>query len=169
MRTFWVEPTRLIAGGYPGLINELESRKHLRRLIRSGVITFIDLTQDGEADLLPYELMLYDEADNLGVKTKYRRFPIRDMGLPTRKQMIEILDSLKTALVAGECVYLHCYGGKGRTGTVIGCYLVDQGYSGDEAINRIAQLRNDPSDGVIRSPETKDQCEMVRSWDHGPE
>jgi protein-tyrosine phosphatase len=49
-------------------------------------------------------------------------------------QMAAIQDLLAHYLAWGETVYVHCFGGIGRTETVIGCYLVEQGMSGDGAL-----------------------------------
>jgi len=39
--------------------------------------------------------------------------------------MHEILDTIDAALSAKRIVYVHCWGGVGRTGTVIGCHTDD--------------------------------------------
>ena len=39
--------------------------------------------------------------------------------------MREILDCLDDALRSGRKVYVHCRAGIGRTGTVVGCLLVE--------------------------------------------
>ena len=36
--------------------------------------------------------------------------------------MVAILDSLDTAIADEHTIYLHCWGGIGRTGTVVGCW-----------------------------------------------
>ena len=71
--------------------------------------------------------------------------------------MARILDSIDASLAAGEVVYVHCLAGIGRTGTVIGCYLVRHGLSGEEALARVEALRG-------AGPETPEQRELVRSW-----
>ena len=61
--------------------------------------------------------------------------------------------------------YERCWGGIGRTGTVVGCWLVTHAATqGDEAIKRIAELRMGTPDGARRSPETSEQCRLVREW-----
>jgi len=61
-------------------------------------------------------------------------------------------------------VYVHCWGGIGRTGTVAGCWLIEQGHSCDEAFARIKELRAPTPDGQIESPQTAAQRAFVRGW-----
>ena len=42
------------------------------------------------------------------------------------------------ALGEGRTVYVHCWGGIGRTGTVVGCWLVRHGLTGRGALDQIA-------------------------------
>jgi hypothetical protein len=113
----------------------------------AGVDTFFDLTEDGELDR--YDL------DGL----EHRRFPIRDMSTPTPEVMTEILDALDEALDDGRTVYLHCFGGVGRTGTVVGCHLVRTGRTGEDALADIVAWRGDHW-----SPQTEAQKAFVRAW-----
>jgi protein-tyrosine phosphatase len=78
--------------------------------------------------------------------------------------MKQILDEIDAQLAAGRPVYVHCWGGKGRTGTVIGCYLIRHHLATrDTVFDRIAWLRRDIRPYQI-SPETEEQYEFVRSW-----
>jgi protein-tyrosine phosphatase len=79
--------------------------------------------------------------------------------------MVGILQAIEQALAANHVVYLHCWGGIGRTGTVIACYLIQQGLAGSAALDRIALLRQGTPDSHRRSPETDAQCAFVLSWD----
>ena len=51
---------------------------------------------------------------------------IPDMGIPSLPAMRQLIDDL---CMASPIVYIHCWGGSGRTGTVAGCYLVNAGHS----------------------------------------
>ena len=119
----------------------------IAELRAAGVDTFFDLTEDGELDR--YDL------DGL----EHRRFPIRDMSTPSPELMGEILDALDEALDDGRIVYLHCLGGIGRTGTVVGCHLVRTGRSGEDALADIVAWRGDRW-----SPQTEAQKDFVRAW-----
>ena len=53
----------------------------------------------------------------------------------------DILARIRAEIAAGRVVYVHCWGGKGRTSTVVGCLLIDDGLDYDATIARIAELR----------------------------
>jgi ADP-ribosyl-[dinitrogen reductase] hydrolase len=89
------------------------------------------------------------------------RFPIRDMSTPSEPMMLAILDAMSAAVAAGKGVYVHCWGGVGRTGTVIGCWYVRHGATGDEALVRLNVCRA----GIEReSPETDAQRTFIQTW-----
>jgi protein-tyrosine phosphatase len=157
----------LLAGEYPSDWNEQLSREKLRRLLEAGVTFFLDLTEVGEYGLRSYAPLLDQEAAVLGREVEHQRISIPDRGTPTSETMTDILDTIDATLGAGGTVYVHCYAGIGRTGTVIGCHLARHSMEGEEALDEIARLRQGISDGWITSPETAAQREMVREWPTG--
>ena len=50
------------------------------------------------------------------------------------------------------------------TGTVIGCWLVRNGRTADEAVAEIASLRAGTRKHRRRSPETDEQIKMIQRW-----
>jgi protein-tyrosine phosphatase len=161
---YWVIPGRFLAGPYPGALDESETREKLRRLLRAGITCFIDLTIEGESSLFPYARILTKEATQLGLAARTLRRPIPDMSTPSRAEMAQILENIASALQAGENIYLHCWGGRGRTGTVVGCYLVQQGLNADEALEQIHRWRAGTPRGGLPSPETTGQIYFVMNW-----
>jgi protein-tyrosine phosphatase len=81
--------------------------------------------------------------------------------------MVRILDDVDEAIARGQTAYVHCWGGIGRTGTVVGCWLMRHGLAGGDPIARIAELRRDVSDARVPSPQTSAQRAMVRAWKRG--
>jgi protein-tyrosine phosphatase len=89
---------------------------------------------------------------------RHERVPIADFTAADVETVRRALDLVDAELAAGGMVYLHCRGGCGRTGSVVGCYLVERGMTGDEALARVAELCGGPC------PETPEQVALVRSW-----
>ena len=161
--SYWLIPGRLLAGEYPGTYHEADTREKLAKFLDAGIRTFINLTEARE--LSSYEEILRDLSAERGIETVHVRQSIRDYRTPReRAQMIEILATIRGEIEAGRAVYVHCWGGIGRTGTVVGCWLVEQGLTGDEALRRIAELRQGIPDSRVRSPESDEQCRYVRQW-----
>jgi atypical dual specificity phosphatase len=163
--SYWVTDN-FLAGEYPGSRHEAEAREKLQAFQEAGITFFLDLTEKVERNvsLKSYEYLLIEEAAKSGRSVEYKRMPIRDVEVPTPAVMTEILDTLDAALAAGKKVYLHCWGGVGRTGTVVGCYLVRHGMPGEEAIRKIAELRKGTPDDWKTAPQTKAQRQMVLHW-----
>jgi protein-tyrosine phosphatase len=78
--------------------------------------------------------------------------------------MNEILDAVDDALASGRTVYVHCFGGVGRTGTVVACHLVRHGARPHDALALIAEWRRGRPDGRRASPETSQQRMFVEGW-----
>lgn len=167
--SYWVVPGRLLAGEYPGAKMDAEARRKLRQFLDAGVTCFLDLTEAGE--LAPYAALLQEEAASRRMAVEHHRMPIPDLGTPAPARVVRILDAIEAAIAAGHCVYVHCWGGIGRTGTLVGCYLVRHGLTGPQALAEIARLRTvetvgTPDAGRV-SPEMHAQRERVRNWPVG--
>jgi protein-tyrosine phosphatase len=115
----------------------------------------------------PDQYPLSLNALRLACNQSTNRDPIVDLGTTTIPHMTRILDDVDAALDAGGSVYVHCWGGIGRTGTVVGCWLVRHGLDGGDPLGRIAELRRDLSAAVVASPETSAQRAMVSAWKPG--
>ena len=164
--TYWIDPGRFAAGQYPGAKNRGEADDKLRVLLQAGFDHFIDLTESDER-LEPYADIAAQEAGRLNVKFVHERRPIVDVSVPrSPPETAGILDAIDGALDDGSTVYLHCWGGVGRTGTVVGCWLVRHGMTGDEALLQIAEWwrRMEKAYRQPRSPATSQQRDYVRNW-----
>ena len=163
--SYWVEPGRLLAGEYPGDHQNTQGmRSRIDAFLEAGINCFVDLTHSHE--LPPYEFILEELADTRGIDAVYRRFPIRDHDIPPHETMKAILDHVDASLNAGRNIYIHCWGGIGRTGTTVGCYLVRRGRSGEQALDQLAELWTGvPKRRFFpRSPETDLQVDFVLHW-----
>ena len=141
----------LHAGAYP------EDAAAVASLEADGITVFVDLTHPSDP---------LDAYGHLLCGSRRVSHPIRDMATPTSGRMMTILDEIDEALAEGESVYVHCWGGVGRTGTVVGCWLVRHGLDDDDAVSRIATLRRELP-GARQSPETAGQTALVRGWRRG--
>lgn len=162
-KSYWVSPHRLLASEYPGASTEERARHKLRKLLDAGVSFFVDLTEADEG-LDPYDELLGEEAEALGQTVEHRRMSIVDGRTPTKEHMRAILDLIDGALEEGHVVCVHCWGGVGRTGTVVGCHLVRRGASGEAALQRVQELYDTTPKHLRYSPETPAQARFVRDW-----
>ena len=163
--SYWVIPGKFLAGGYPiASIEEGLARDSLAVFIDAGIDSFFDLTRPGE--LPPYLPLLQEEALHYGIPVDYQRMTIQDKGLPSHEKMAALLDALDAALGSGHKVYLHCWGGIGRTGTTVGCWLVRHGLSGPQALTRLNELYQEAGQSRTfpRSPETDAQVNFILGW-----
>jgi protein-tyrosine phosphatase len=165
--SYWVEPGRLLAGEYPGSHDPVLARRRLDAFLETGVNTFIDLTQPHEH--VPYEAILKEQARICEVNASYHRFGIPDHRVPSRETMNAILDTIDRALDGGGRVYLHCWGGVGRTGIAVGCYLVRRGFAPRQALVRVNELfkTRPPNPYFHASPETREQADFILNWRAG--
>jgi hypothetical protein len=156
--SYWVKPGELLAGPYPGARSEERAREKLQRFRAAGITSFVDLTEEGE--MPAYRPLLMGWAG-------HSRMSIPDFDVVPEEEMRRILDLIDRQLFKGETVYVHCLGGQGRTGTVVGCYLVRHGMSGREALERVRALRQVTPFPKSPSPETQAQRRMVLGWKEG--
>jgi ADP-ribosyl-[dinitrogen reductase] hydrolase len=156
--SYWVVPGKVLAGEHPGGTTVEATRERLQRLIAAGVECVMDLTE-------PSELKPYDP--ELPISIEYLRKPIGDHAIPARRgHMVEILDCIQDAVESGRCVYIHCRAGIGRTGTVVGCLLVERGLPGEAALDELNRLwqQSERSQNWGSVPETDAQVDFVRTW-----
>jgi protein-tyrosine phosphatase len=144
---FWADPGRLLAGRYPGA--------SVDELLAAGVTLFVDLTEEGELE--PYVTRV--------VGARHVRFPVLDMWVTSDEQLVRTLDAIDAELAGGGTVLVHCWGGCGRTGTVIAAWWVRHGADPGEALERYQTLCRAYS--TRRCPETPEQVALVRRWRPG--
>lgn len=160
---------QLLAGEYPGAKTLDAAKAKLARYLDYGVTVFIDLTEEGEGPPLhPYAGLLKKLAKERGVSAKYFRHPIPDQGVPEEWQMRATLSLIAAAISSGEKVHVHCWGGVGRTGTVVGCALRETGAPPEIVLDLLASMRAKTSRANKHSPETAEQRDYVLTWQPEP-
>lgn len=169
-RSYWVRPGQLLAGFYPGDKDPAEAERKLRGLIRCGVATVINLMEATEKDhrgkpFADYAQRMQGWAREEGRSVSCLRFPIRDLNVPTVERMRDILDAIDEALTREQVVYVHCWGGRGRTGTVVACHLLRHRLVREgEALEAVKALTAHKQKQFWPTPEMDCQKEFVRKW-----
>lgn len=150
---------RLFAGEYPGDKYAKSAEAKLKRMHHFGVRHFVDLT--GEGELRPYRQLLPEG-------TTYLRFPISDVDVPKSIEDVhQLIDEIEYLMQEDGYTYLHCWGGVGRTGTIVACYKARQ-MKEPTLESALAAMRSDfsniPKASYRESPETQAQIDFVRRF-----
>lgn len=150
----------LWAGEYPGDKGEEKAKDKLQQMLQFGVRYFVDLTEEGE--LVPYERLLPTNAT-------HHRCPIRDVSIPESiDEARQIVDYILT-FSKGQYgdVYVHCWGGVGRTGTIVACVIAEKmAYPQFDIVmtelrQRFAQM---PKSAHRQTPETTEQEQFIKQY-----
>ncbi|XP_067677077.1 uncharacterized protein [Haliotis asinina] len=140
-RFSWVVRGKLCALGFP------EEREHLQYLVDHNVGFLVCLTEERDPDT--HGLAGLEKVD----------IKMKDFSSPNQHQVAKFLSVMDHAAQQHKAVALHCRGGRGRTGTLIACYLVnEEGVSATAALRRTRQLR--PG-----SVETKEQEQAIYDFE----
>ena len=158
---YWLIPGRLLAGEHPGAVVAAAGVARIDALLDTGVRQFIDLTAEHEGPA-PYVATLLERAD--GARRSASRIGGSRSGISACRPaalMRATLDAIYGALAAGEPVYVHCWGGVGRTGTVVGCLLREQGFDAAEALAVIGR-KWQAMEKRVRHPRSPESARAVR-------
>lgn len=151
------------------LLIDLPLHQRIQAFFDTGISLFINLIGEEEEndELGDYLPLLQSKAADRSPHIERRRFPIPDMQIPDKDVMVDILNTVDRALNAGQKIYVHCWGGIGRTGIVVGCYLVRHGTIAKTALEEIARLREHTRDYCYPSPTQRSQQQMILNWRTG--
>ena len=137
----WVIPDVLAAMGRPR-----DPRKTLEFFKDEGIDVIVSLTETPLTEAVVSEFGF-----------EYHHIPVDDFTAPNPQQIDRFISVVAKAREARKRSVVHCYAGRGRTGTMIACYLVSLGTPPDEALRQVRLLR--PG-----SVETREQEDAVHSY-----
>ncbi|CAN5472819.1 hypothetical protein BH09VER1_BH09VER1_26610 [soil metagenome] len=169
-RSYWAIPAQVLAGCYPGARHATGRDEKLNGLIQAGVTLVVNLMEASETDhqgnaFVDYLPRLQELAETAGRQIRAMRFEIPDGNIPSLEEMNHILAAILEEMDRGGVVYVHCWGGKGRTATVIGCLLVQLGLeSSGSVLQRLLDLTVHASQFFWPTPQTPEQCDFIVQW-----
>ncbi len=166
-RMYTVSPGKFYAGPIPSSPEPSEISKVLEHPIKNwGVRCFINLMEANETNQLGQPFNSYIEAAKaINAEVEMQRLAIRDFTAPTPEFMKKILDVIDAEIANDRPVYVHCWGGLGRTGAVVGCWLRRHGE--EDPLKKLQELRVGASNSHRASPQSQDQYSLVRNWPPG--
>lgn len=117
----WVIPGKLMCGPSPvSLKNECDVSTNLKNLLADGIDTFVCLQMESNPD----EYKKYIDV-SLASQITFLHEPIVDNMVPSHQIFLQSIAQILQLLINGRKVYIHCYGGHGRTGlyviALLGC------------------------------------------------
>ena len=166
-QSFWVHDGLLCAGHYPGDQDPATRDDKLRGLLDCGVrrvLSLMEATETGRGGrpFEPYVPRLQALAAERQVALECLSLPMPDAKAPPAAALEKVLESIETGLRDRTPTYLHCWGGHGRTGTVVACHLIRRGSTAQQAIDELLRFRADLPKN--QHPFEGNQERFVRSW-----
>lgn len=120
----------LIENEIAGMGKPYDLRKALEALKDLGIGAIVSLTES------PLQEALINEFG-----FEYRHLPIPDFCAPDPDQIDEFVRFVNAMKRKKQAVVAHCLAGRGRTGTMLACYLVSKGHDAKEAIAEVRRVR----------------------------
>jgi protein tyrosine/serine phosphatase len=172
-RTYWIIEDLLLGGAYAGHPDPRDHQQRLEGLFKAGVRTIVNPMEVDEVNQTGKPFVRYEDlfsaiATEAGQRANCLRFPIVDGHVTTVESMRNILDAIDCSIENQRTVYVHCFGGMGRTGTVVSCWLRRHGYATRADVFDVLQtLRNaDVARASWTVPENDTQRRFVLEWKH---
>ena len=177
----WVVRGRILVGSAPGShclrdpehplngflkYSKKNALKELQALKDSGVTMFVSMQQNSESlNFKPMYQTLFRKIWCDGdMVPSFERHPVLDGSILKDQELFKLVVDLYEKFLKKEIIYIHCYGGHGRAGTVAACLLAKvYSLSGEDAMTHIkafhdTRMNNENSD----SPASEVQKMQVR-------
>lgn len=102
---------------------------------------------------------------SMGRQLQFLYEPLEDLAAPGLEHLTKVVEDLRKRVLDGEVLYLHCWGGRGRSATVAACLLSRlYSISAEEAMERVQLGYDSRAYDNCRSPETDKQREVTRQF-----
>ncbi|MGD9713471.1 MAG: dual specificity protein phosphatase family protein [Thermomicrobiales bacterium] len=149
-RFYWVDEGMLAGSSRPGMGGSL--RADLDFLRSQGIAAVLSLTET------PLDRWMLAE---FGIDSLH--LPIADMTAPQPVHFREALAFIDDHHAARRAVLVHCLMGQGRTGSILGSWLIRAGATAERALAEIREIcpgavENDDQEAALR------QFALARSW-----
>jgi hypothetical protein len=139
----WVIPGQILAGAYPASMDDVETDRIIRLLLEMGTNTFVCLQAEVNINvpdhawrsgqgLRPYikdAQRILSKAHEVGDpkitqrKIDFLHLSIIDGNVTSDSAMNKLAEDCCDRVLRGEKMYIHCWGGHGRTGTLVAIML----------------------------------------------
>ena len=198
----WVVPGILMAGAFPATSNDEETFKLITSILKCGITKFVCLQKEYYPNITEYNwrnnkgirpyfedvkriVSNKDSFETLAEftnivtpdKLSFEHCPIIDCGITEDFHIISLAKKLVQSIIEGDILYIHCWGGHGRTGTLISIMLhIMYGMSAEDAMKYCNAVHAFRSGGIaidlstnlpVTSPQTKiQQTQVIRSIDY---
>ncbi len=70
---------------------------------------------------------------------EHKKICVQDFAAPSFDQLDEFVAFVDAKKAEGKRILVHCYAGRGRTGTMLAAYLIHEGMHSDAAIREIRE------------------------------
>jgi hypothetical protein len=167
-QSYWVSEGLLCVGCYPGDLDPQLCDIKLQGLLDCGIRRIVHLMEPAETSrggipFVPYIPRLQELARVSSKTVECLSFPIRDASAPPKSVMRQILNAIDDSVQQVTATYIHCWGGHGRTSTVIACYLIQLGYEPEDALDQVMEFRKDLPKNHY--PFEGDQERFILDWE----
>jgi len=129
-------------------------------ILKEGITLFVCLMEKSELERFnPYIPVV----KSINSDVRFINFEIEDNYIADDKLVLNFIDILYEEFKKGTIFYVHCWGGHGRTGTIVAVLLAKIfGISADEALEKTGLYHSCRTVVRERSPQTSIQFKQVR-------